>query len=177
MKKVPYSKLGLKVNTSTKSFTFNEQEIEVLQYLPIGDKMDLVDIALQKAEVDNIYDEMALDTYFHLYMVYLYTNISFTEKQKEDELKLYDCLMSNGFFDEFLRAMNQDEYDYLFNMMTSIKEERMEYLTTAGAIFKTFIEELPGNMEKTVEILNGFDENNFKQVQNLIQTAKASGNN
>lgn len=177
MKKVPYSKLGLKVNTNTKSFTFNEQEIEVLQYLPIEDKMDLVDIALQKAEVDNIYDEMLLDTYFHLYLVYLYTNISFTDRQKEDEYKLYNCLMSNGFFDEFLKVMNQDEYDYLFNMMTSIKEERMEYLTTAGAIFKTFIEDLPVNMEKTVEILNNFDENNFKQVQNLIQTAKASGNN
>ena len=97
--KVSYAKLNLKVNKDIKTFKINEQEVEVLQYLPFEDKYDLVMITLQKAEEDGIYNELKLDMYFHLYLVYMYTNISFTEKQKEDELKLYDTLKSNGIID------------------------------------------------------------------------------
>jgi transposase-like protein len=39
----------------------------------------------------------------------MYTNISFTEKQREDEYKLYDNLKSNGFYELFYQAINEDE--------------------------------------------------------------------
>jgi len=50
----------------------------------------------------------------------MYTNISFTEKQREDEFKLYDTLKSNGFFELFFKAFNEDEYNELYSHLNSI---------------------------------------------------------
>ena len=45
-----------------------------------------------------------------LEIVYRYTNISFTEKQKSDPAKLYDLLAGSGFFDDMFAVMPQTEY-------------------------------------------------------------------
>ena len=90
--KVSYANLKLKTKDEIKTFNFNNTEIEVKQYLPIEDKYDLVMITLQKAEENGIYNALKLDMYFHLHLVYMYTNLSFTEKQKENEMKIYDTL-------------------------------------------------------------------------------------
>ena len=94
MSKVSYANLKLKVNNEVKTFNFNGTEVEVLNYLPTEDKYDLIMISLQKANEDGIYNPLLLDVFFHLNLVYMYTNLSFTTKQKEDEFKLYDTLKS-----------------------------------------------------------------------------------
>ena len=87
MAKVAFSKLGLTKNTNVGSFEWNDQTIEVKAYLPIQDKMQLI---------QNV--------------VYNYTNINFTEKQKSDPAKLYDLLAGSGFFDDFFAVLPQTEY-------------------------------------------------------------------
>ena len=42
MAKVAFSKLGLKINNDVKTVVFNEQTIEVKQYLPIEEKLNLI---------------------------------------------------------------------------------------------------------------------------------------
>ena len=42
MAKVSLTKLGLKVNQDIKTIEFNEQIIEVKQYLPINNKLELI---------------------------------------------------------------------------------------------------------------------------------------
>ena len=96
MAKVSYANLKLKVDQHTETFDFGGQSIEVKQYLPIEDKYDLIMIALQKAEEDGVYNPVKVQLYFELYTVYMYSNISFTDKQKENETKLYDTLASNA---------------------------------------------------------------------------------
>lgn len=177
MTKVSYAKLGLKVNNEVNTFTFKDQEIEVLKYLPIEDKYDLLMITLQKAEEDGLYNELLLDTYFHLHLVYMYTNLSFTEKQREDELKLYNCLVSNGFYDSFLQALPNTEYEMLFEFLRVMKQEKTIQAQTTSVIIKKLIESLPFTMEQTVEVLNNLNENNFSQIQNLLQVANLTNMN
>jgi hypothetical protein len=43
----------------------------------------------------------------------MYTNISFTEKQREDEYKLYDAMQSNGLIDAVIEHMPAAEYEML----------------------------------------------------------------
>jgi hypothetical protein len=105
MAKISYASLKLKVDKSVETFDFNENKIEVLKYLPVEDKRDLVEITLQKAEENGIYNPVLLDMYFHLHLVYMYTNLSFTDKQKENEAKIYDTLACNGFFDKFFEVL------------------------------------------------------------------------
>ena len=98
--KVSYANLKLKTQDNVKTFKFQDNEIEVLQYLPIEDKCALVNIILQNTQQESgLYDHIRVDMYFHLYLVYMYRNLNFTEKQKENEDKIYDALTSNGLMD------------------------------------------------------------------------------
>lgn len=172
MGKITYSKIGLKVNTEVNKFTFNNQEIEVLHYLPVEDKIDLIEVALQKAEEDGIYNETMLDMYFHLNMVYLYSNITFTEKQKENEPKLYDAMVSSGFMAAFLQAMDEDEYTAVFNDLQRVRASREKYDLSTAAIVKSLIVDLPENAKTAAAVVDGFDP---AQFQRLLNFAKASG--
>ena len=169
--KVSYANLKLKPISTTSSFDFGGQEIEVLNYLPIEDKYDLVMITLQKAEQDGIYNPLLLDLYFHLHLVYMYTNLSFTDKQKENEPKIYDTLTSNGFFDKFFEVLNEIEYDELMSYIEELQNMTLHYRNTAGAVLQSIIQDLPTNAQAAADIVKNFDP---KQYQAVIDFATAA---
>ena len=169
--KVSYASMKLKLNTEVNTFEFHGQKIQVLKYLPAKDKYDLLMITLQQAEEDGVYNEFKLNLYFELNLVYMYTNISFTEKQREDEIKIYDSLKSNGFFDLFFEAFNEDEYEELLNELEAIKESKLLSRTTIGFLVDRFIKEIPANMEKAAEIVNSFDPNQYQAVVDFARQA------
>lgn len=173
MAKISYAKLNLKVNNEVNTFKFMNNDIEVLKYLPVEDKYDLIMVSLQKAEEDGIYNELMLDMYFHLNLVYMYTNISFTEKQRENEAKIYDSLKSNGFFDMFLSTIDENEYEELWAMMNQVKADVLAYKTTAASVVKNLIQDLPANAQAAADIVNNF---NPEQYQAVVNFAKAAGN-
>lgn len=172
MAKVSYASLKLKVSTEVNTFKFNDSEIEVLKYLPVEDKCDIIDACLKKAESGGVYNPVILDMYLHLYMVYLYSNLTFTDKQKEDEGKLYNALCSSGFMDQFIAAMEDSEYDYLFDMLTEYKEDKMRYNSTAAAIVSKVITDLPVAAEAAAKIMDNF---NPEQYQRIVSLAEAVG--
>ena len=48
-------------------------------------------------------------------MIMAYTNISFTEKQKEDIPKLYDLLEENGVIKDIISQIPEDEYNFIID--------------------------------------------------------------
>ena len=176
MAKVSYANLKLKVNKEVKTFEFMGQEIEVLQYLPIEDKRDLISIVCQNAEENGIYNPLLVDTYFHLYLVYLYTNLSFTDKQKENEMKLYDTLKSNGFFEEFLGAINEDEYNELYEYIEDTMKMNLKFKNTTGGVLQAFIQDLPRNAAAAMEIVENFDKQKFQAVVDFATAANGNRN-
>ena len=171
MSKVTYTSLKLNAKEDIKTFDFNGITIEVKQYLPIDEKYDLISIALQKAKEDAIYNELKLDMYFNLYLVYLYTNLTFTDKQKEDEAKLYDALQSNGFIDKMMEVFNDDEYNDLINYIETQKELEMTYNTTAAGIIYNLVKELPNQAENLKEIIDNFDPQKYQAVVDFAKAA------
>ena len=169
--KVSYANMKLKTNTSVKTFEFGGQKVEVLQYLPAQDKYDLLMITLQKSLEDNIYNEFKLNLYFELHLVYMYTNISFTEKQREDEFKLYDTLKSNGFYEKFFQVINEDEYNELFEQLNAIKNASFKNKRSVAAIISGLIDDLPANAEAAAKIVENFDPNQFKAVVDFARYA------
>ena len=85
--KVSYANMKLKMNTDVNTFDFCGQKIEVLKYLPAQDKYDLLMITLQKSLENGIYNDFKLNFYFELNLVYMYTNISFTENSGKMNLR------------------------------------------------------------------------------------------
>lgn len=169
--KVSYANMKLKVDKSVNTFDFEGTKVEVLKYLPIEDKYDLIMITLQKSEENGTYNPLKLDIYFHLHLIYMYSNLSFTDKQKEDELKLYDCLKSSGFIDKFVEAVDDDEYKYLFDMMEDTLNIYMTYRNTAAAVLQSVIQDLPKNAQYAADIVNSFDKDKFKEVVDFAEAA------
>ena len=111
MAKVSFTKLGLTKNTNVGSFEWNDQTVEVKAYLPIQEKLDLIATVINNCQDENNFiNEGKMSLFMSLEIVYRYTNINFTEKQKSDPAKLYDLLAGSGFFDDMFAVMPQGEY-------------------------------------------------------------------
>ena len=111
MAKVSLTKLGLKVNQDIKTVEFNEQIIEVKQYLPVNEKLELISNVINLAHDENNFaNPVKVSIYTTLEIMYAYTNINFTDKQKEEPAKLYDMLISSGVVAEIVNAIPEAEY-------------------------------------------------------------------
>jgi hypothetical protein len=128
-------------------------------------------ITLQNALEEGIYNPLRLDMYFHLFLVYMYTNINFTEKQRENELKLYDALKSNGILDEVLANIPEQEYATLFEFLNEMVTVKTEYGKSVVSLVQSLIHDLPTQAQAAKEILDNFDKNKFEEVINFAKAA------
>ena len=116
MAKVSLTKLGLKVNQEVKNLEFNEQIIEVKQYLPINEKLELISSVINSAADENNFSNPVKENVFlTLEILYHYTNINFTDKQKEDPVKLYDLVVSSGLVNKVTDLIPEEELDEVIN--------------------------------------------------------------
>lgn len=168
-----YSDLKLKTNTEVKKVDINGQKIDVLQYLPIEDKIDLIQIALQRAEQNGVYNQMKLDMYFNLFLIELYTNLQFTDEEKENEFLLYNELQSNDVIAKIISAIDENEYDSLLDYLDIMKTSNIEYRKSINAVLTAFIQDMPKNAEIVKDIVNNFDKEKYQAV---IDFAKAANN-
>ena len=171
MAKVTYTNLKIKVNTDVKILDFNDNKIEVLQYLPIEDKNSLISITMQNSEEEGIYNPVKVDMFFHLYTIFMYTNISFTEKQKENPNKLYDSLKSSGLMDEVLKMIPEEEYKMLYDYLEELITIKTKRNKSVVSLIESVISDLPKQAEAAMNIVNNFDKNKFQEVINFAQAA------
>ena len=116
MAKVSLTKLGLKINQNVKNIEFNEQIIEVKQYLPINEKLELISSVINSAADENNFSNPVKENVFlTLEILYHYTNINFTDKQKEDPVKLYDLVVSSGLVNKVTDLIPEEELDEVIN--------------------------------------------------------------
>ena len=128
MAKIPFTKLALTKNTEVASFDWNGQTVEVKQYLPIQEKLELIASVLNQCQDENNFiNEAKIALFMDLEMVYRYTNINFTEKQKEDPAKLYDLLAGSGFFDDVFTVIPQREYKSIVMWLSKTAEHIYDY--------------------------------------------------
>lgn len=120
MAKVSYAKLGLKMNNDVEIIEFNGQKIEVKKYLPIQEKMKMVvNIISNTADENRFFNPMKLDVFFAIEVIENYTNLSITEKQKEDVAKFYDLIITSDLYNSVISVINKSEIDYI---KTSLKD-------------------------------------------------------
>lgn len=174
MGKISFANMKLKMDTSVKEVEYEGNKIEILNYLSIEEKYDLIMITLQKSLENGIYNPLKLDMYFHLYLVYMYTNINFTDKQKEDEEKTYNILKSNGLIDLIVSKMNEEEYDELMDFMNDLIDAQMKYNISAAAVLNKLVDDLPKNAEAAMNIVNNFDKEKYQEVINFAQAANGN---
>ena len=137
MSRVPFTKLGLKKKEEIKNITINDQVIEVKQYLPISDKINIITNVIEKSADDNNFaNPVKVEVFANLEIIYAYTNISFTDKQKENPTKLYDLLEENGIIAEVIAAIPENEYALLLGWIDETIEAFYTYRNSVMGIME-----------------------------------------
>ena len=161
MAKVSFSKLGLKAAAAEpKIIEFNGQQIEVKQYLPIQEKLNLIGRVLEQAhDQDNDFQNpVKCKVILTMEIIYAYTNITFTDKQKEDITKLFDLVDSSGLVDTIFEAIPEYELNTLEDGVTDTTEAYYKYRNSIFGI----LDNLKQNYSEV-----SFDVNSlFKELQN-----------
>jgi uncharacterized protein YjgD (DUF1641 family) len=109
--------------------------------------------------------------YFRLYITYLYSDIVFTDEEKNDPVKLYDELNSVGIIDAIIAAMNPDEYSYLRDVLDETMNQKLEYRNTIAGVINSFIDNLAPNAENAANIINNFNPEMFQKVMAFATAA------
>ena len=131
MSDIEFKSLNLKRNDSIRVIKINDNEIEVKQYLPIEDKMDLIQIALQQAENTIGYDTILIDVYFHLYLDFdLEGHTLDLLWEKAEPLKLFDILDSNNIISIVASSIPSAEFEDMKDYLYSQLENNSKFKTS-----------------------------------------------
>lgn len=143
MAKVPFSKLQAKVDNEVTKISYcnlagEEIYYEVKHYLPFAEKIDLVSRIINYSVDDNgFYNPMRVKLYMTLEVIYAYTNLSFTEKMKEDPFKLYDILISTNIFDTVLKAISENDWEEIQDSVWDTIENIYNYKNSVMGILES----------------------------------------
>ena len=172
MAKLAFSKLGLKVNNQVVNINYNEQIIEVKQYISVNDKLKLIsDIINNTVDEHSFCNPVKVKVYLLIGIVENYTNISFTEKQKEDIVKLYDLIQSNGLFDEILAAIPDEEFNDLLNSTLDSVDAIYTYRNSIMGILDNVSADYDNvnvDVNKAIEQINNLDHSLLSDVMKKL---------
>ena len=168
MAKIPFSKLGIKVDTDIALLSWEEYEIEVKKYLPMAEKAELVSKVINQSADDNgYYNPLQIKVYLTLETIYAYSNISFTEKQKENILKLYDRVLSSGLFGKIIELIPEDEWKDLQNTVWHTISNVYEYKNSVLGVLEAVnadYKNLSLDVDNIKSVVSGEEMNFLKDV-------------
>lgn len=169
MAKVTFTKLGLKVNQDIKTIEYNDQVIEIKQYLPIQEKLQLIGRVIEFAhEQDQNYSNpVKVKVITLLEIIFTYTNISFTEKQKEDMAKLYDMFQNSGLLNLIFSNIPENEIVVLEEGIDATIESIYKYQNSVLGvldIIKGQQNELNFNIDEITKAMDN------PELMNLVKT-------
>ena len=175
MAKIAFSKLDLKVNNINNIITLTTSKnedvfVEVKHYLPIKDKIDLVSRIINQSTDDNgFYNPMRVNLYTTLEVVYTYTNLTFTAKQKEDPFKLYDLLVSTGLYAKILNHISNEDLQELEGSIWDTIKSIYAYKNSAMGILDTIASDYSNLNLDASEIQKKLaDPNNMELLKNVL---------
>ena len=168
--KPTFAKLKLARNNSVKVVTFNDIEIEVKQYLPINEKLQLISNVINAAaDENNFSNPIKEDLFGTLEIIYAYTNLGFTEKQKEDPIKLYDDMINSGFADAIIKEIPSEEYNTIVNGINECTKAIYTYRNSLLGILEATVADY-GNLELDATDLQSkmADPNNMTLLKDVL---------
>lgn len=170
MAKVAFGKLQLTKNTEVKVFDFNNQKIEVIQYLPLDDKTQMFERIINNASDSNgYYNITKVNFWLDLEIIFTYTNISFTDKQKEDLFKLYDLMKGNGLLAMIKNNMNPDELKEIMDTVWDTIKNLYQHANSALGIMQAITADYDNlNLEATELQEKIADPNNLDLIKNIL---------
>lgn len=169
--KTAFSTLKLKIPKIYSEFNYQDKIIQVIQYLSIAEKIDILEIAYERSIIDNVFDPLFFNVHFILNMVYSYTNITFTDEQKKDVIKLYDLLASNGLLDEIFAHISDSEREYFRTNIKDFVNLRLEQDHSAAGMVNKGISAFNSLSTILQEKMPNLTEENVQKLLDVVTTA------
>lgn len=170
MAKIGFTKLSLKRKNEVKTITINNNQIEIKQYLPVNEKLDLIARVINGAhDQNNFPNPIKIEVIGTLEMIMAYTNISFTEKQKEDIPKLYDLLEENGIIKDIISQIPEDEYNFIIDGINKTVDAVYTYNNSVLGILESISQDY-SNLDFDIQKLQNDIANpeNLKLVKEVL---------
>lgn len=136
MAKVGLTKLNLQKSFAVKEIEINDNTIEVQQYLPIQEKLELISRIINKSVDDKFYNPGKITLFLKLEVLKTYTNINITEKQEEEFLKTFDLLENNNIFETIMAAIPEKEINTVIDWLGESLESIYKYNYSAMGILE-----------------------------------------
>lgn len=170
MAKVAFSKLKLVKKNDIVKVQYGEQEIEVLQYLPVNEKLALISRVINNTiDENNFSNPVKVEVIGSLEIIYAYTNLSFTEKQKETPDKLYDLLEQNGVINLIISAIPADEYKFLIDGINDSIEAIYAYHNSIAGMLESLSKDYNNlNFDATDIQQKIADPNNLSLLKDIL---------
>lgn len=170
MAKIGFTKLSLKRKNEVKTITINNNQIEIKQYLPVNEKLDLIARVINGAhDQNNFPNPIKIEVIGTLEMIMAYTNISFTEKQKEDIPKLYDLLEENGVIKDIISQIPEDEYNFIIDGINKTVDAVYTYNNSVLGILEAVSKDYSNlNFDATQIQKKMADPENLKLVRDVL---------
>lgn len=172
MAKLAFSKLGLKVNNQVVNILYNDNNIEVKQYLSINDKLKLIsDVINNSIDEHSFCNPVRVDVFAALGIIDYYTNITFTEKQKENPVKLFDLLEESGLMKQIQNTIPKEEINALMKGLWDSIDAIYTYQNSAMGILDNITnnyDKTELNADKLIEELNNMDTDLLKNILNKL---------
>lgn len=139
MAKASFAKLNLKINDGIETIVYNNSKenitIEIIKYLPIEEKINLINNVINNSVDDNdFYNPIRLEIFKTLEIIYKYTNLNFTDKMKENPFKLYDILVSSKLYQKILEIIPKEELEYIHETIETTIKNIYDYKNSAAGI-------------------------------------------
>lgn len=174
MAKVPFSKLQAKIDSEvTKNVYRNsageEVYYEVKHYLSFKEKLELISRIINNSMDDNgFYNPMRVRMFMTLEIVYFYTNLTFTEKMKEDPFKLYDLLVSTNIFNE-VKSVIGEEWEEINDGVISTIKNIYEYRNSVLGILEAVSHDYASlNLDANEIYTKIADPNNMELLKSVV---------
>lgn len=149
-------------NRENKTINFNDNIIQITSYLPANEKYNLIITILSKSDETDLFNNFKTKFYFDLNLVLMYSNIIFSEEDKQDELQLYDTLKKSGLMDMIIDAIPENEKADLWENIINIQKEMINYRRSLSALITQVADKI-NSIQQTLEKLD------FNQIKTVLE--------
>ena len=131
MAKIGLTKLITVKKPETKICKINDMDIEVKQYLPLKEKLGMIQDIGISAIGEKWVNPVTIDVLLNIKIIQYYTNINLTDAQLADPENLFDLLELNGIVNQILMHIPEVEIETIRFWLRSTVHEISSYNNSA----------------------------------------------
>lgn len=163
--RIPLAELNLGI-VEDKVLDINGKSIILKQYLPMNDKVSLIEEVIEKAGEVNFANPLKLDVFFNLALIENYTNIGI---DADKPLETYDLLEQNGIFTLVIQNLPTSEYNGLITFLDQTIKGFYDYKNSALGIMETISTDYSNLKLDSEEIRQNLgDKNNLSLLKDVV---------